>query len=312
MPQNKNETLTRGNSNVLSNKYIPIVLCAGFGTRLKPITDYIPKVICPIIDKPLAFFSIEKFLAAGFEKVYCNTHYLPHLVELELKACAKDFGYDSNRIVFFNEIEILGSGGGILNIITHLCNENPDNKKKDVIISSGDVVADFPLNTMLSTWENRKADELALMLSLPLTEKRDDILCVSKDLREVVGFGKIFLESSNETKAVPRLFSNHQIIAAEVLADCALKSESSVSLFYKKILNILNKKIIHVDYPSSLFWFNVGDLIEYEKCLKFFCEQKNLQFPTVNKMHMEEKYLNIPKENTFFLKLAGSRAQASG
>jgi len=265
--------------------FIPIVLCAGFGTRLKPITNVIPKVICPIIDKPLAFFSIEKFFKYGFEYVYCNTHYMPDLVENELKACASHFGYNPERIIFFKEDKILGSGGGALNVVQNLYQENESNKEKDVIIASGDVVADFPLDLMISVWKNRTEDELALMLSLRLTEDRDDILCVSKNGKNVLGFGKEFPCENKSLSIDKRLFSNHQIISAELFKDQKLSFISSVDLFYRKILTQHRKSIIHLAYPESVHWFNVGDIWEYRKCIQYFCEKKNLSYPTESKMH---------------------------
>lgn len=274
------------NKTLLTEKYIPIVLCAGFGTRLRPITNYIPKVICPIIDKPLAFFSIEKFFDAGFENVYCNTHYLPDLVELELKACAKDLGYDSNRIIFFNEPEILGSGGGILNIVTQLTKQNQENKYKDVIVVSGDIVADIPLDHMLLAWENKTSHDFALMLSLPLQEDRDDLMCVSQDGRNVIGFGKKFPNSCTEKKYIRRLFSNHQIIASDIIHSSEQKTGSSVDLFYNKILLQNNKTILHFNFPESSFWFNVGDITEYHKCLKYFLAEKKFPLDTKNYMHL--------------------------
>lgn len=266
----------------LSEKFIPIVLCAGFGTRLKPITNYIPKVICPIIDKPLSFFSIENFFKHGFENVFCNTHYMPDAVENELKRCAENFGYNPNRIVFFNEENILGSGGGILNIVQKLREHDPQNTTKDVIVSSGDVVANFPLKQMIERWEQRTENELALMLSLPLTEQRDDAMWISQNGAQVVGFGK-----APDLSAIARLFSNHQIIASQIFDDCTLKSDSSVDMFYKKILSKPNQQIIHDFYPESSYWFNVGDIDEYKKCLKYFCAAKQLTYPIQNKMHSQ-------------------------
>lgn len=45
----------------MNKKFIPIVLCAGFGTRLKPLTNFISKAACPIINKPVSFTNIEQF-----------------------------------------------------------------------------------------------------------------------------------------------------------------------------------------------------------------------------------------------------------
>ena len=133
----------------LQEKYTPIVLCAGFGTRLKPLTDFIPKVVCPLIDKPFAFYNIEKFFKAGFHTVHCNTHYLPEIVKTELIAACKFFGYDPYRIRFWHEEDILETGGGVARIFKELCKENTENKNKDLIVVSGDIVADFPLHKII-------------------------------------------------------------------------------------------------------------------------------------------------------------------
>lgn len=289
-------------NNTLSQKYIPIVLCAGFGTRLKPITNYIPKVICPILDTPLAFFSIEKFFTAGFDYVYCNTHYLPELVELELKACAKARGYDPARLIFFYEPQILGSGGGILNIVNHLIQQNSENKDKDVIAVSGDIVADLPLNLMLEKWENKKLSDKALMLSIALNEDRADLICVSHDANRVIGFGKKFYYSNKHNQPICRLFSNHQIIAHENFIGYEPCTGSSVDVFYNKILAHDNKTILHLNFPESSFWFNVGDTHEYQKCLNYFIAEKNLPADTKNYMHLDYSKFDIKIKQLLNLK----------
>ena len=58
-----------------------ILLAAGLGTRLRPITDTIPKCLVPINGKPLIDYWLEQLTKAGIEKFLINTHYLHEQVE---------------------------------------------------------------------------------------------------------------------------------------------------------------------------------------------------------------------------------------
>jgi mannose-1-phosphate guanylyltransferase len=57
-----------------------ILLAAGFGTRLRPITDNIPKCLVPINGKPLLLIWLERLSNAGFKEFLINTHYLSNQV----------------------------------------------------------------------------------------------------------------------------------------------------------------------------------------------------------------------------------------
>ena len=58
-----------------------ILLAAGLGTRLRPITETIPKCLVPINGKPLIDYWLEQLTKAGIEKFLINTHYLHEQVE---------------------------------------------------------------------------------------------------------------------------------------------------------------------------------------------------------------------------------------
>lgn len=58
-----------------------MLLAAGHGTRLRPLTDTIPKCLVPIKGKPLLQIWLERLQAAGVEPFLVNTHYLPEQVE---------------------------------------------------------------------------------------------------------------------------------------------------------------------------------------------------------------------------------------
>ena len=247
------------------NNFIPIVLCAGFGKRLKPLTNYIPKVACPIINKPAAFLNIEIFFKAGFEKVYCNTHYLETEVRNELNKAAEYFGYDPARIVFWHEEEILETGGGISRIYHELLKKE-NIQGKNAIVISGDIVADFPLEYMLDKWNNRQENDFALMCTKETPEIRKDATWVSKDGNYVIGFGGNF---ENKENAIPKVFTNHQIIGKELLNCVKIEKKSSIDIYYRKALSI-GKNIINLPYPKNSYWFDIGTPINYLKCINFF------------------------------------------
>jgi mannose-1-phosphate guanylyltransferase len=255
----------------LNDHFIPIVLCAGFGTRLRPLTNYLPKVACPLMNKPFAFYSIEKFFQAGFEIVHCNLHYLSDVVQDEILSACEYFGYKKERIRFWREEVILETGGGISHIQHALCAEDEKNSHKDLIVVSGDVVADFPLRDMILTWQNRKPTENALMCTLAMKDFRKDFTAVSPDGKLVLGFGESFLASNSEIEANRRIFSNHQIISAQLVSQSAIEKKSSVDLFYREVLKE-KKHIINLNYPESAYWFNIGTREEYLEAQNYFAK----------------------------------------
>jgi NDP-sugar pyrophosphorylase family protein len=276
----------------LDDKFIPIVLCAGLGTRLKPLTEYIPKVVCPLIDKPLAFYNIEKFLKMGFQTVHCNVHYLSEIVESELIEACKYFGYDPRRIRFWYEKDLLETGGGIARIYQELAQEAKSNLKKDLIVVSGDIVADFPLSEMILRWEKRDSHEMALMCTKKLLLDRNDATYVCENENYIIGFGEKFgsnLKRPNNKK----LFTNHQIIHYSVVNASKVIKNSSIDLFFRPIIEA-NNKIINFNYSDDLFWFNIGTPQEYEEAINYFINNKNrinlaFSMPRDLKIKLKEK-----------------------
>ncbi|WP_397599055.1 NDP-sugar synthase [Silvanigrella sp.] len=248
------------------DNFIPIVLCAGFGTRLKPLTNYIPKVVCPILNKPVAFLSIEIFLKAGFKKVHCNTHYLANEVQQEIIEAAKYFGYDSNQIVFWHEEDILETGGGIARIYHEITKNEKNNIGKDAIVVSGDIAADFPLEDMIKKWKAKNSNDWALMCTHNTDCVRKDATWVSHNNNYVLGFGGNFKPNEN---AIAKVFTTHQIISKDLLNIVEVEKKSSIEIYYKKIL-LLGKNIINYSYPQESYWFDIGTPKTYLECIEFF------------------------------------------
>lgn len=97
---------------------IAFVLCAGLGTRLRPLTLATPKPLIPIWNKPLLAHTLDQLKTWGVTTVYLNTHWLPEAL--------RDFiaqGYAGLELHELHEPTILGTGGSLRNLAPHLKGE---------------------------------------------------------------------------------------------------------------------------------------------------------------------------------------------
>lgn len=250
-----------------TQEMIGIVLCAGLGTRLRPLTSAIPKPAVPVGPVPAALRNAEQLLASGFPVVHCNTHYLAPELESELKAACLSRGIPQSRLRFWNEPEILETGGGIARIAQTLASELGRSAVQDSLVVSGDIVADVPIAEMIKVWSKRRAAESTLMVSLPLDRPRKDVTWVDEVNHRVRGFGADFDPEKAETlKLTGRVFSNHQIISGDVLARARLEKKSSIDLFYRAALQ-RGEEILHLPFNQSAHWFDIGTPESYFRCL---------------------------------------------
>lgn len=86
-----------------------ILLAAGFGTRLRPLTNIIPKCLVPIKGKPLLQIWLERLTAAEICSFLINTHYLPEQVEQFISASPL-----KNKATLFHEPVLLGTAGTLI------------------------------------------------------------------------------------------------------------------------------------------------------------------------------------------------------
>ena len=86
-----------------------VILCAGLGTRLRPLTDTMPKPMVPILGKPMLLWNIEQFKKYGVTDLKINLHYLPDVIKNYFGDGSK-FGV---TIEYSFEKEILGTAGAL-------------------------------------------------------------------------------------------------------------------------------------------------------------------------------------------------------
>jgi len=110
------------------NLFIP---AAGFGERLRPITNHIPKPLLPILGKPVIETVIEKVAPLGFNNIGINMHYQWEMI----RNWAETSAY-ADRITLFKEDDILGTGGALKNAESFL-------NKSVFLVYNADILSDI-------------------------------------------------------------------------------------------------------------------------------------------------------------------------
>jgi len=113
-----------------------IVLCAGFGTRLRPLTDELPKPLVPVGDRSILEHALDTLSRAGFREVVINVHHLP--------AAFRDVVARATvpvRVVV--EAEIRGTAGGVSGAREQLT-------QAPVLVWNGDIVVQPPTDELLA------------------------------------------------------------------------------------------------------------------------------------------------------------------
>ncbi len=122
-----------------------MVLCAGFGTRLRPLTEELPKPLVPIGDAALLDHIVRQLRAAGLERIVVNAHHLPDAVG----AAGKRLDLDVVR-----ETAILGTAGGV-----HHAGEAVG--VGALVVVNGDILAELDVTTLMA--EHAAQDRFATL-----------------------------------------------------------------------------------------------------------------------------------------------------
>jgi mannose-1-phosphate guanylyltransferase len=114
------------------------VLAAGLGTRLRPLTDEVPKPLIPIFQKPLVTFALDHLIGVGVNRFIINTHRHPELFQNFFGARE----YAGFPVTLVHEPDLLETGGGIKNVEIHL-------GSKPFLTYSGDILTDVELQPVI-------------------------------------------------------------------------------------------------------------------------------------------------------------------
>ena len=191
-----------------------MVLAAGLGTRLRPVTDTIPKPLIEINGRTLLDHAIDRLALVGVERVVVNVHYKAAMVAAQLAR------RDHPRIEISHETELLDTGGGVARALPLL---------DDVF---------FVVNSDL-LWLDGQDRTLQRLATAFDPERMDAILLLQRTVTAVgyEGSGDYLIDASGyphrrgEREIAPFLFAGLQLLHSRAFAGISDRVFSLVRIF---------------------------------------------------------------------------------
>jgi|SRR3989338_6989493 len=223
-----------------------MILAAGLGTRLRPITYQIPKPLVPIFQVPLIRYVLEVLKTAHIQDVMVNLHYLPKPLKQYLNT-QKDF-----NISYSFEPEILGTGGGILKVKNFFKNE-------PFIVINSDIIMRLDLKKVLKFHVQHKS--LATMVTRPLkpTETYESLGIHPKTGRIIQ-----FKSKTIKPPLLKAMFTGIHIFEPEIF-NYFPKNKKFFCINNDVYAHLIKKKMNVFGYIHQGPWYDIGSLDLYLK-----------------------------------------------
>ena len=210
-----------------------LILAAGLGERMLPITDHIPKPLLPIVDRRLIDVSIQHLSGAGIHRIGVNLYHKHEAIQEYLKK------YDDIVHVQVEE-ELLGTGGALSGFRNLL--------KGDFILYSGDVISDVRLKEVVDFHREHKP-----FATLVLVKNKGIQFEVGKDNR---------IEKMLWAEEIGQTYAGIGVFSDRVFSLLPEKQVFSVVDLFK---NILDSGEAIMGLPTLMQWYNINSPYSYWK-----------------------------------------------
>ena len=223
-----------------------VVLAGGYATRLRPISYALPKLLFPVLGKPMIYWALDMLEGMGIEKVVLAVNYLADPLRSEVGS-----NYKGINIEYSLEKSPLGTGGPI-----KLASE-ATRLDETFIAMNGDVIANIDLEKMLKQHAKTKAS-----ITDALHEVRNPARFGSAEIDREARIRR-FVEKPRSKDAHSRLINaGVYMIEPEILSMIPAKRKVSLE---REIFPRLARDGKLFGFPFSGDWFDIGNLSDYQR-----------------------------------------------
>lgn len=220
-----------------------MILAAGYGTRLRPLTDTVPKPLLPIAGQPLLVWQLRLLREHGITDVMINLHHLGHLIEQAI-GDGSPWGL---RVHYSYEPEILGTGGGIKQAEEFFGSE-------PFVVLNGDILCNLALTALLSWHRMRGALATMVLREDPNVWTWGAVEVHDGRIVTIAGRG-VTDPPPSEQQCKPYMFAGIHVMDARLLRHCPRGQYSSILDAY---VAELKRGSFIAGYLMTGYWQDIG------------------------------------------------------
>lgn len=216
-----------------------VIMAGGYGKRLMPLTESVPKPMLPVNGRPLLEHTLDKLRQAGIRSVNLATHHLSESIVRHFRD-GSDFGVN---LQYFQEDEPLGTAGGLAKM---------GSGTDPLLVINGDILTGVDIRAMLDFHREHKA-------------------CLTVGVRQFdieVPFGVVETEGVQVTGIAEKPVLRHFINAGIYVVDrnlCRLVPGDRRFDMTDLIIAALADGGIVISFPVREYWIDIGRVEQYQK-----------------------------------------------
>jgi len=224
-----------------------MILAAGFGTRLRPLTDHLPKPLLQVGNRPLIHYTLLLLKRYGITDILINLHHLGGKIAEEVGTGIR-FGMN---VTYSEEPEILGTGGALKKVRSEF-------SKGTFVVINGDILVDLNLDKVVE-FHHRKKGVGTLVL-------RED--------EEVMRYGAVEIDSKSQVRNIvgrcgwkgerlsPFMFTGVHVMEPKVFDYIPPETFYSITDAY---VEMIKKQERLFGYPMKGYWNDIGIPERYQQ-----------------------------------------------
>jgi NDP-sugar pyrophosphorylase family protein len=251
-----------------------MIFAAGLGTRLKPLTETLPKALVPLAGKTLLQWQIEKLKAAGITDIVVNVHHFPDMIISYLSE-NDNFGC---RIAVSDERDmLLETGGGLRkakSLLFGVGSRESGNNDEPILVCNVDILSNIDIPTLLNAYN---PDEMGVVVVSERDTQRyllfdeENRLCGWTNIATGEVRGEEAIRRGGEETMKKLAFSGMQVLNPRIF-DCMNKVVEQKGDKFSLIdlyLSIAEKEILRAYIPENYRMMDVGKITQLSEAEAF-------------------------------------------
>lgn len=226
-----------------------MIFAAGLGTRLRPLTDQVPKAMVEVGGKPMLQIVIERCILAGIREIVINVHYLPHVITDFLES---KHNFSINIHISDESDLLLETGGGLWKARHHFNDGQP------FMVANADVLTNIDIPKFLAFHKQLKA-----LATLAVRDRPGSRKLLFDDKGLLIGRSSGLTDEQGTALA----FSGYHIIDPEIFNHLTRTGIFSITDWY---LDLCGQFPIAAYRHDEDIWVDVGNMQKLEEARSIY------------------------------------------